>query len=650
MYKYLFRSIKINQMKLKNRIIMPAMGTKLCSESGGVTQSYIDFYIERAKGDVGLIITEDSCIESPRGKGSANPLCISDDSFIPGLEEFVGEMHRYGAKVAIQLYHAGSKTNLEFTKGIIPITSYVDNHKVSSSLIKEMDIDEINDIIKKFGDAALRAKRIGFDAIELHGAHGYLISQFLSPYFNKRFDEYGGDLTGRLNFAIQIIREVRKRVGKEFPLIFRLSAHEYVCGGNTLKETKIIAQKLENAGVDAIHVSGGLLQRSKFWVIPPMYISQDCRSLLSYEIKKIVKVPVIVAGRINNPLVAEEIIRGKKADIVALGRALIADPYFVKKISLNRENEIIPCIACNIGCIGRATKQLRIRCTLNPTSGRENRFNIKKTFNKKKIVVVGGGPGGMQAAYISYLKGHKVFLYEKENSLGGMLRYGSIPSFKSDIRALLDFYKIRLSKTDINLNFGIYFDRNVLMKVNPDILIIAVGALDEVPNIKGINENNFFTAAYALENPHQLGDKVVILGGGEVGCETALYLTNKGKEVIIFEIQDDILKNAESGTREYLYILLRQSKIKILVDVKIKEISKRKINFLINKKNNIVNELHYFDNLIVATGYKPNVFWKKEFIKICRKSSIELFPVGSCLKPNNLFHIITEASDVAFNL
>lgn len=398
----LFEKIKIGNLELKNRIVMPPMGTQLANTDGTISARQIEYYAARARGGAGMVEVEFSTVD-PVQFAALTQVRISDDRFMPGLAALASAIKSNGSRAAIQIHHPGRQASSR-TTGAQPVAPSAIAGP-SPELPRELSVVEILELEERFAQAALWAKQAGFDAVELHGAHGYLLCQFLSPYSNQRQDDFGGDTQRRARFPLEIVRKVRQRVGNDYPILFRLSADEHVEGGLTLNETRLIVQWLEEAGVDAISVSAAN-HASMEWSIQPMLMKPGCLVPLAAEIKKVVKVPVMVAGRINDPLVAERILEQGKADLVAVGRGLLADPDFPRKAKDGREREIIKCIACNT-CYDQILRLQPIACLVNPEAGRELEKE-QKAVNPGRVVILGAGPAGLEAARVVALRGHQV--------------------------------------------------------------------------------------------------------------------------------------------------------------------------------------------------------------------------------------------------
>jgi len=423
-YRNLFNPGRIGNLELKNRIVMPPMVTHL-SKNGGVTSQLIRYYVERARGGAGLIVVESAYTSPKRKRGR---LSIYDDGLLPGLKSLTNAIHDADSKVAIEINI--SRGRLDDIDPVSP--SDVPLTKVRPRVLP---IEEIEQMVQEFGKAVRRARGAGFDAVMIHGAHGYLVSEFLSARTNLRNDKYGGDLTGRAKFALELVRIAKEKTENDYPVIFRLSASERLPGGFELEEAIEVCKFLQDAGVDALDIVSGAAETME-WVVPYMSFPQGYNVQLSKEITKVVKIPTLVAGRINDPKLADEIIKQRKADFVDLGRALIADPDLPTKAAEGRINDIRPCIGC-LQCIESFLKSQPLACAVNPAVGKEETLILKHTKSSKKVFIVGGGPAGMQAAIVTRSRGHQVTLWEKERKLGGQLHLAGAPSQKQDIRNLL---------------------------------------------------------------------------------------------------------------------------------------------------------------------------------------------------------------------
>ncbi len=434
-YPHIFRPGKIGSLVVPNRIVMAPMATNFASETGGVTDTMVDFYERRAKGGTGLIIAENCCVDSPCGKGGACQLRLDDDRFIPGIHRLVAGVHYYGAKIAIQINHSGPAGISAKTEGLGPVGASAVNWGSQLAPPRALEVDEIEAIVEKFAQAVLRAQKAGFDAVELHAGHCYLIAHFLSPYTNRRKDHYGGDLDGRMLFLLQIIQRCRELVGPAYPVMVRFSGDEFIEGGRKVEESQQVAKILADAGVDALHVTAGThvsLHPSGTCTVDPVAYDQAWRVYLAEAIKAMVDIPVIAVGVIREPEVAETVLASGQADFVAIGRGLIADPDWVNKARAGAYESIRKCVSCNEGCVRRRVfMDLPIRCAVNTEVGRPLRLKAQAiTGRPKKVLVIGGGPAGMEAARVLKLRGHAVTLWEKAAALGGQVRLASVPEFK----------------------------------------------------------------------------------------------------------------------------------------------------------------------------------------------------------------------------
>jgi 2,4-dienoyl-CoA reductase-like NADH-dependent reductase (Old Yellow Enzyme family)/thioredoxin reductase len=640
----LFEPIKIGKLELKNRIVMPALNTKFGTEWGAVNDRLIDYFAERAKGGVGLIVIENTCIDWPAGKAGTNPIRADDWKFIQGLHDLAEAVHLYGAKIATQLQHPGrqgsSLTSAEGQQLVAP--SEIPCLPTGAEMPHALTIEEIEVLIGKFIMGATITKAAGFDAVEIQGGHGYLITQFMSLYSNKREDEYGRDFEGRMRFPIGIVEGVRMVVGPDFPIIFRLSADEYVEGGLILEDNKLIAQRLEAAGVDVISVSSGIYESPPWYsrIFPTAGMPMGCNVPLAQEIKKVVKIPVIVAGKLGDPVLAEKVLREGKADLIAMGRALLADPELPRKAYEGRFEDIRPCIYCNEACIGNISRMWRISCVVNPALGREREYAIEPAKRKKRVLVVGGGPAGMEAARVASLRGHKVTLYDKAKTLGGQLIAASAPQFKEPIGDLAEYLENQVEKLGVKVKLGTEVTPALIKRLKPDVVILATGAIPIAPKIPGTQANKVATAIDILLGRKRAGKKVVIIGGGEVGSELAWFLAEKGKKVTIVEMLGGVAMDMNMFSRFYLLDKLAELGIEMLINTTAQQVTDKGVVAVDMEGNKQVIEA---DTVILATGFRSNNGLERKL-----KGTIpEVYTIGDCVNPGKIWGAIDSASRIA---
>jgi len=641
-YKVLFSPIRIGCMEVPNRFAVPPMGTNLANPDGTVSQDLIDYWEARAKGGFGLLIVEVTAID-PLGKAIMNQPCLYDDSFIPGFKKLADTVHRYGAKLAVQLHHAGRQTTSPII-GQQPVAPSAIPCPVSKEMPRELSTCEVYELIEKFGDAALRARLAGADAVEVHGAHGYLVAQFMSAYSNKRVDEFGGTFENRMRFPVEIIKNIKRKAGNSFPVIFRLSGDERITGGRKIDESRAVARVLEAAGADALHVSVGVYG-SMSYIVPPADVPPGF--ILSYaeEIKKAVSVPVIGVGRINNPAIAADAILSGKADMLAWGRQSLADPETPNKIAAGQIQDISPCIGCNQGCIGGIfdPKRLRISCLVNPFCGKEGEFRIEPADKKKKVVVVGAGPGGLEAAWVAAACGHEVLLYEKDRTPGGQFRIGAIAPAKQELAKAISYYAHMCKKYGVDLRFGVEADAGRIIADKPDAVILATGGEPLIPDIPGIDGPNVVKANDILLGRKEAGGRVLIIGGGMVGCETADFLGEHGHEVTLVEMLPEIGRDVQDAIRFFLLERLDEHRTTILTNTKVIEISAGTVKA---ERDGSEIELKGFDTIVIAVGAKPVNSLEQEL-----KGKVpELYVIGDAVEPRKAIDAIEEGAKIAVKL
>jgi len=634
----LFSSFSIGTLETKNRIVMPPMATHYASPEGFVTDRQIAYYMERARGGVGYITVEHTGILQ-QGKASPKMLLVSSDEHASRIERMIEAVHRVGGKIVVQINHAGRQTSSAVTGSPIVGPSPI-SCPTRNEIPRKLSVGEIEEITEAFSMAAQRVKNAGADGVELHMAHGYLICSFLSSFSNRRSDRYGGDIDGRTRFARDVLNAVRNQVGPDFPIICRLSGDEYVDGGLKIEETKQIAQILEKEGADALHVSACNVV-SGYLNQPPYYVEEGVFVHLAEAIKSVVNIPVITVGRIRNPVMADQIVRDGKADFVSMGRALIADPYLPKKAKEGRFVEIIPCISCN-RCIQTQRKEA-IRCAVNPETGNEDRFKFSKSDRPKKVWVIGGGPAGLKAAEVAALRGHKVTVFERGNQLGGRMRLAAIPPKKAVLNDFLDYLERRVRGLGVTLELGREFTVEMVGTGKPDAVIVASGARPLVPDWKGINESNALSVDAVLTGEGNVGNRVLVVGGGGIGAETADYLSEMGKEVTLIEMLEEIASDLVNHLKYYLSQRLSEKGVTILLSTKVKEIGK---DYALVEDASGTRKIEGFDAIVLAVGSKSDDCIAKE---LADKVPV-LYVIGDAFKPREALEAVYEGEEIALKI
>ena len=599
MLNTLFRTLTIKGKTIKNRFTVPAMVTNYCTRDGEATEKFIAYHESKAKGGWGLIITEDYAVD-PIGRGFSYVAGLWDDTQIESHKELPKRVHRYGSVILAQIYHSGRQTS-ESVINTAPVAPSPIPCPLSSNIPKELTVDEINKLVGQFGDAAYRAQKCGFDGVEIHGAHGYLIAQFLSPYSNKRVDSYGGSLCNRVRFAFEIVKDIRAKCGNHFIISFRISVDEFIEGGHTIEDTKIVVGMLENAGIDVINVSAGVYA-SIDAMIPPSYVKHAWIVDLAAEIKNCCTIPVIAVGRINDPNVADNVVKNGKADLIAMGRASLIDPFMPNKAKEGNFDDIRQCIGCNHGCLGMLFSDCPIKCSLNPELGNEHKGIIERTNMPKKIAIVGAGPAGLEAAIYAAQIGHEVVVFEKDSKAGGRFYLASIPPCKGEISAFIQWQLNQLKKLKVQIQYNTeisvdYFSNNTF-----DQIIIATGSKPTEPSINGVNLPHVVTANEVLAGIHNVENNVVVIGGGQVGAETANYLGFQLKNVTLIEMRPAIAADEALTPRWHLLRSLEKQKVKIMTNTTVQEI---KPKYFVLKTEDSLFEIPA-DSVVVATGSHPN--------------------------------------------
>jgi len=580
---------------------MPGMSTNLGGPNGEITDHIIRWYEERAKGGTGLIITEFTTIDYEWGRGAVNQLRIDQDRFVPGFHRLANHVHKYGAKIFVQLHHAGRESNSMLTGGKQIVAPSPVICEAIGEEPRELTTSEVKEIIRKFIKGAVRVKLAGMDGVELHGAHGYLINQFLSPNTNLRTDEYGGSFENRLRFLKEIIIGIKDQCGNDFPVIVRLSVDEFDEGGMDIHLSREVASYLEKIGVDGLHASAGNYNSMDKVIESPLF-EQGWRVYLAEELKKVVQIPVIAVGSIREPKYVESILADGKADFVAMGRGHIAEPEWVHKVSEGREKEIRFCISC-LHCV--YSKTAHIECSTNVRAGRELEFkDWQRISDKRKVVVVGGGPGGMEAARVLAEKGYDVTLFEQINELGGQLRLVTEPVYKKKMKWYLDYlsYEMERLKVDVRLQMEATVDR--IQSLQPYAVLLATGAKPYLPDVEGLDLPHVsHYLDVKIENKVFHHNKIAVLGSGMVCFSTVRRLAEQGNQVTLVELPKKSGKNISQQTRKRLIDRLIKMNIEVVTGCKLLQILPSAIRLEEEKTGD--QKLVEADQVVIAMGVQP---------------------------------------------
>lgn len=635
----LFEPILINSLRLKNRILMPCLDPGFAGEGGVVNPRLIDYFTKRAKGGVAFIMLGPAVFD-PVGIGGKSEYRIYRDEILEGLSTLVEAIHSCGVPVGLQLHHAGRQANPDLISANAVAPSAIPC-PVRKFTPKALKIPEIERIILQYGEFARRVKQVGFDALEVHGSHGYLIAEFLSPYSNARKDRYGGSLENRTRFAFQIIEEVRKNVGADFPIFFRIPGEEHVPGGLSKEETSLIAKLMEEAGADAIDVSAGNYKTAE-WIVPPMILPRGCNVRAAETIKRKVSVPVIVAGRINGPELAEEILRQGKADVIAMARGLVADPDLPIKTREGRAEEIRRCIACNV-CIDHLFQDKDIVCTVNPEVGRESEFELKPAPQRKRVMIIGGGPGGMEAARVAGLRGHEVTLYEEHHRLGGRIEAACQASIKEEMKGLLEYYEAVLKPLGVNIRLNTKVDIDMVSQMNPDAIVMATGSVPLLPDIPGVHLSHVVQAVDVLLDRVKIEDKAAIIGGGTVGCEVAIFLAERGVDVTLLEMFPYVAHGIPRLVGKMMKDIMIELGVDIMTNRRVVHISEEQVIHEDPEKKRASLPVA---QVVLAMGSKP----RNDLARSLKDLVGENYLIGDCLEPRRALEAISEGAEVGLRL
>lgn len=603
-YKRLFSKGTIGNLELKNRIVMPAIGTALASSTGEASQEIIAYYEERAKGGCGLIITEITRIDEEYGVGCANQLTLTKPQHVPQLERLVRTVHKYDTKLFVQLHHPGRETHSVLIEGRQIVAPSAIMCKRTMEMPRALTTEEVEGLVKKFVTGAKLAQMAGVDGVELHGAHGYLINQFLSPYTNHRTDRYGGDFIKRMRFITEIIIGIKHICGPNFPISVRISGDEFVEGGLKLDDTIKIARYLESIGVDAINVSSGTYE-SGVTIIEPTSYPQGWKRHLAAGIKQAVKIPVIAVSTVKKPEFAESLLEGGTVDFVGVGRSQLADPEWSNKALHGKDDEIRPCIGC-LHCIETLSKGGVVKCAVNPRVGREIEFStLDKCADRQTVVIIGGGPAGMEAAKTFAERGFKPVLFEKSEQLGGALRLAGMPPGKDLMTEFVEYQKRELLRSNVEIKLNTEPTLEEIQALDPYAVFWAAGADPIIPPIPGVDNAHVCTANDILDGAVSFsGKRTVVIGSGMTGCETAELLASNGNEVSIVEMQEKIGNGIYASILYDMTQKLKKHNVQVVTNHKVAAIGDDSVTVVHTKSGQ--PQTFAAERVVLSLGVKPN--------------------------------------------
>jgi len=650
-FPHLFRPIKIKGVRFRNRIVMAPMNTNYAASEGDSSPQIIDYFVERAKGGAGLIITSAAVVDID-SKKRAGELCVYHDDFIPGLKKLASAVQKAGARIFLQINHQGaelfSNTAFQIKKAVGPSAL---PHHLNGRLCRALSIKEIEAIRERFIDSALRAKKAGFDGVAVHGAHGYLLGQFTSPDTNRRRDKYGGGFEGRIRLSLEIVEGIRKKAGDDFLISYRMNGNEFISQDTPLDydESVLFAKRL-SAFVDLIHVSAGSGQtpRTTRKMIPLMSSPRGCYRHLAGFVKKAVDIPVISVGRINTPQVAESILASGDADMVAIGRGMIADPHWSNKAKRGDTGDIRRCVACNQGCMEYLIQEKQVTCIYNPTAGKEREREIRPAKEKKKVLIVGGGVAGMEAAIIATQRGHRAEIWEKSDALGGNARLASITPWKREFSGILDYLHFQIKRLGIPIKLGKEGTVANIRQYQPDVVILAMGARPRTLKAVSRSKKNVFSAEDVLSGGvKNLVSPVCIIGGGSVGLETAALSRIYGHDVTVVEMLQGLGLDMGKINRAFWVDKISELEITIHTGCKVIGFKNNALQVAIKRTKKTLGP---YASCVVAVGYESNNALIQALEKERKDLPFKIHSIGDCVSPRNALHAIHEGFAVAYDL
>lgn len=636
-FRAMFQPIKIGPMTVKNRFVVPPMGNNFANTDGSMSDQSVAYYRERAKGGFGLITIEATVVHEGAKGGPRKP-CLYDDTTIESFRRVVEACHEEGAKVSVQLQNAGPEGNAKNAGAPITAATSIPS-EFGRDIPRELSTEEVYEMIRGYGQAARRAMKAGVDAVEVHMAHGYLVSTFLSPRTNKRVDEFGGSFENRLRFSRMILEEIRKTTEGKIAILARINSSDEVLGGLDVHDSAAIAAYLEDCGVDALHVSRAVHIKDEYmWA--PTAVHGGFSATMAEEIKRAVSVPVITVGRYTEPQFAELMVREGRSDLVAFGRQSLADPHMPRKAEEGRLEEMLPCIACLQGCVANMYAGKPICCLVNPFLGHESE-KIESAPKKKKVMVIGAGVAGLCAAFVARERGHEVSVYEAGAVPGGNMRLAAYPPGKGDITNMVRSYIARCEKDGVKIKVNHEVTEEFIREEKPDVVIVATGSRTLLLPIEGIENPAIIHGSDLLEGKRGAGKKVLVAGGGMVGCETADFLGEQNHDVTVIEFREEIGADVIHEHKVYLMRNFEEYGIKKITGAKVCRFYPDGVEY--ESSDGVHHQLRGFDSVVLSMGYKNY----NPFADNLEKLAPETYVIGDAVKARRALDATEEAYRIA---